>query len=82
MIHGQRQIKKWIGVPVDRGRGCMETYSYCSGWAGCEPCRGWRDCGNGRFEGPRAPAEVHDLSFQDDWNGQEGERPRASPSRN
>lgn len=58
-----------------------ETYSCCSGWAGCEPCRGWRGCGNGRFvEGPRAPGEAHDLSFQDDWDEmKEGERPTASP---
>lgn len=56
------------------------TYSYCSGWAGCEPCRDWRGCGNGRFEGPRARGEAHDLSFQDDWDEtKEGERPRASP---
>ncbi len=60
--------------------GVSTAYSYCSGWAGCEPCRGWRGCGNGRFEGPTAPAEAHDLSFQGDWDEtKEGEKPTASP---
>lgn len=59
------------------------TYSCCSGSAGCEPCPGRRGCGNDRWRLAcrRAPAEVHDLSYQHDWNEKkQGERPTASPS--
>lgn len=59
-----------------------KAYFCCWDSAGYEPCQGWKGCGSGHSEAPRARGEARGLSFRNDWDEtKEGERPTASPKR-
>lgn len=65
-----------------RQKEATEAYFCCWDLAGCEPCRGWTDCGSAHSERPRAQGEARDLSFRKDLDEtKDGERPTASPKR-